>query len=298
MATAAGNPSSMFIDAIRKLRCATCSRLQGPQAPRPATATITATQFGDRVEADIFYIKDLKGRSCMVLGVVDVATRFHQAAILKSREPQDAYNALEMIWLRPFGLMVQIGVDPDTTFQGNFQERLRSHGVLVDYCAAEAHWQIGHVERQNAFLRTVLEKMVATFSATEVADLELLLASCCELYDPLPGGLLTDSNSLASTPTNDAEATAEIIRAEAMKTLCDLNVKQSLRRAMLRKTHHTRVPQLQPGQACSYWRWRKRGLKKRGGLVTARFFELWVRHHQASWHGSVPGPLRRSCHRL
>ena len=96
----------------------------------------------------------------MVLGVVDVATRFHQAAILKSREPQDAYNALEMIWLRPFGLMVQIGVDP--------------------------------------VLRTVLEKMVATFSATEVADLELLLASCCELYDPLPGGLLTDSNSLAS----------------------------------------------------------------------------------------------------
>ena len=36
----------------------------------------------------------------------------------------------------------------------------------------------------------------------------------------LQGGLLTDSNSLASTPiANDAAATAEIIRAEAIKTL-------------------------------------------------------------------------------
>ncbi|CAE7214367.1 GIP, partial [Symbiodinium sp. KB8] len=160
MANAAGTPSSMFIEAIRKLECATCSRLKGPQAPRPAASTITATQFGDRVEVDVFYLRDLQGRSCMVLGAVD----------------SDAYEALEAMWLRPFGLMVQIGLDPDTTFQGAFQERLRSHGVMVDYCPAEAHWQIGQVERQNAFLRTVLEKLVDTFAATGVEDIRLLLA--------------------------------------------------------------------------------------------------------------------------
>ena len=202
------------------------------------------------------------------------------------------------MWLRPFGLMVQIGLDPDTTFQGAFQERLRSHGVMVDYCPAEAHWQIGQVERQNAFLRTVLEKLVDTFAATGVEDIRLLLAPALHAVNSmtlsrgrsafqavfgrvprLPGGLFTDYNSLATTPTDDPAATAEIIRSEALKTICDMNVRQSFRRALLRKTHNTKVPQLQPGQACSYWRWRKRGLKKRGGWITARFL---------SWNPAAP----------
>ena len=301
LANAAGSPSSMFIEAIRKLECATCARLQGPQAPRPATTAITATQFGDRVEADVFYLRDLKGQSCMILGAVDVATRFHQAAILPSRDPEDAYRALEAMWVRPFGLMVQIGLDPDTTFQGSFQEHLRSHGVMVDYCPAEAHWQIGHVERQNAFLRTVLEKLVDTFAATGVSDIQLLLAPALHAVNSmtlsrgrsafqavfgkiprLPGGLFTDFNSLATTPIDDPAATAEIIRSEALKAICDMNVRQSFRRALLRKTHNTKVPQLEPGQACSFWRWRKRGLKKRGGWVTARFL---------SWDPASPGKM-------
>ena len=61
-----------------------------------------------------------------------------------------------------------------------------------------------------------------------------------------------------------------------------MNVRQSFRRALLRKTHNTKVPQLEPGQACSYWRWRKRGLKKRGGWITARFL---------SWDPASPGKL-------
>ena len=301
MATASGSPSSLFIEAIRKLKCSTCERLKGPQAPRPATATINAFQFGDRVEVDIFYLRDLQGRSCMILGAVDVATRFHQAGFLRSREPQDAYDVLDNIWLKPFGLMTQIALDPDTTFQGAFQERLRSHGVMVDYCAAEAHWQIGHVERQNAFLRTVLEKLVDTFAATSVTDIKLLLAPALHAVNSmtlsrgrsafqavfgrvprLPGGLLSDFNVLSATPTDDSAATAEIIRSEALKTLYDLNVRQSMRRAILRKTRDTKVPQLQPGQACSFWRWRKKGLKKRGGWITARFL---------SWDPASPGKM-------
>ncbi|CAE7840841.1 RE2 [Symbiodinium necroappetens] len=276
------------------IRMATASGSPRPQAPRPATATTNAFQFGDRVEVDIFYLRDLQGRSCMILGAVDVATRVHQAGFLRSREPQDAYDVLDNIWLKPFGLMTQIALDPDTTFQGAFQERLRSRGVMVDYCAAEAHWQIGHVERQNAFLRTVMEKLVDTFAATSVTDIKLLLAPALHAVNSmtlsrgrsalprLPGGLLSDFNVLTATPTDDPAATAEIIRLETLKTLYDLNVRQSMRRAILRKTRDTKVPQLQPGQACSFWRWRKKGLKKRGGWITARFL---------SWDPASPGKM-------
>ncbi|CAE7884771.1 RE2, partial [Symbiodinium necroappetens] len=251
VAVQTGNPSDLFLQAIRKLR----------------------------VEADIFYTRDLRGRSVIVLGVV----------------------ALERIWLRPFGLMTQIVVDPDGTFQGAFEERLRSHGVLVSYCAADAHWQIGQVERQNAFLRTVLEKMTETFAATDVDQMQLILAPSLRAVNSmvltrgrsayqavfgrvprLPGGLFTDGFALANTPTTDAAASAEIVRSEAIKAISELNTKQSLRRALLRKTRHVQVADLQPGQPCAYWRWRKRGIKKRGGWVTAKFL---------SWDPSSPGKL-------
>ena len=237
----------------------------------------------------------------MVLGVVDCATRLHQAAILPTRDPEDLYRALEQIWLRPFGLMVEIAVDPDGSFQGAFEERLRSHGVLVNFCPADAHWRIGQVERQNAFLRTVLEKLIDTFASTNTTEMQLLVAPALHAVNSmvlsrgrsayqavfgcaprLPGGLFSDSHALANTPTTDAAATAEIVRSEAIKAICDLNVKQSLRRALLRKTRNVRVADLQPGQPCAFWRWRKRGIKKRGGWVTAKFL---------SWDPGSPGKL-------
>ena len=59
-----------------------------------------------------------------------------------------------------------------------------------------------------------------------------------------------------------------------------MSVDKGLRRAILRKTRNTRVPQLEPGQRCSFWRWRKRGLRKRGAWSTARFL---------AWGPECPG---------
>ncbi|CAJ1379858.1 unnamed protein product, partial [Effrenium voratum] len=65
-------------------------------------------------------------------------------------------------------------------------------------------------------------------------------------------------------------AKGEIIRSEALKRLLDLNVSQHLRRAMLRKTVKTRVPELLDGQPCAYWRWHKKGAKKREKMAWLR----------------------------
>ena len=48
--------------------------------------------------------------------------------------------------------------------------------VFSSTSAANAHYKIAHVERQNAFLRAILEKLVDTFAATTVKDIELLIA--------------------------------------------------------------------------------------------------------------------------
>jgi hypothetical protein len=47
---------------------------------------------------------------------------------------------------------------------------------------------------------------------------------------------------------------ADILRAEAMKALAEINTSQSLRRALLRKTATPHHNQLLPGQNCAYWR--------------------------------------------
>ena len=296
-----GNPSTHFISAIRKLKCATCDRLKSPQAPPPAATMSTVTQFGDQVELDIFYVRKLDGENVMVLGIVDVATRFHQAAVLSGRAPEIAYEAFERVWLRPFGLPVLVAADPDGCFQGDFQNRLESHGTLVEHCPPDAHWKIAHVERQNAFLRTILEELVDTFSATSASEMDLLIAPSLHAANSmvlsrgrsafqavfgkvprLPGGLFMDNQALAVSPMTDLAATAERVRSEAVKAIADMNVQQSIRRAILRKTRHLRIPDLEPGSPCCFWRWRRRGQKKRGGWVTAKFL---------SWDLSAPTKL-------
>ena len=90
----------------------------------------------------------------------------------------------------------------------------------------------------------------------------------------LLNGNFNDPMVLATSPSiaqvdQSAGFRAEFIRCEALKRLHELDCSQHLRRALLRKTRTTKIADLQPGQA--YWRWTRRGSKKRGGWVMARF---------------------------
>ena len=49
---------------------------------------------------------------------------------------------------------------------------------LLEHCAPEAHHQIGMVERRNALLRTILEKLVDQFTATTIDELLYAFGSC------------------------------------------------------------------------------------------------------------------------
>ena len=88
------------------------------------------------------------------------------------------------------------------------------------------------------------------------------------------GGLLQDDRSLVTHDVGPGTIRPDILRAEAMKALAEINTSQSLRRALLRKTATSHQHDLLPGQNCAYWRWqnpRGRSTKKRGAWVVARF---------------------------
>ena len=165
---------------------------------------------------------------------------------------------------------------------------------------------IGAVERRNAILRIVMEKLIDQWAAKTSEDVEFLLTPALHALNSstftrgrrafqagfgrvprLPGGVITDDTSITTNPStlnepNNLLAKVELARSEAQRHLLELNVSQQLRRALLRKTSITRYPNFQPGQPCAYWRWQRKGVKKRGSWIISRVL---------SWDPSAPQRL-------
>ena len=188
-----GNIPDAAFECARKLRCATCERLRPPQAPRPSTTTKPFMgQFGDEVQMDVVYCRTLNSTTIMVLGAVDRATGFHQAAIIPDRNSSTMFESFEQMWLKPFGLPLKIVCDPDTSFKGDFQHRLQALGVNVEHCPPEAHYVIGAVERRNAIFRLIFEKLVDQFGAQEMEQCPTLIMATCHA---LNSGIRTHGRS-------------------------------------------------------------------------------------------------------
>ena len=90
--------------------------------------------------------------------------------------------------------------------------------------------------------------------------------------------VLATSSPVADLEHDNPMHRAELVRAEAIKALHDLDISRHVRRALLRKTRITKVADLKPGQKCAFWRWSKRGSKKRGSWVIGRFLS-WDPSH-------------------
>ena len=296
-----GSPSQRMIDAVRKLRCSTCERLKMPQQPRPsALPSLQPRQFCDEIQSDVVFVRTTSGMAIPILGMVDVATNLHQAGCLPEKSSESAFKLFEKLWLRPYGLPVKIRCDPDPLFQGHCKDGLEALGIEVEFCPAEAHWTIATIERRNAVLRTVLEKMIDTNAATDVDSVEGLLSPTLHALNSIsmtkgrsayqavfgrvprvPGcDILADPVALASSP-GDAAVRSEQIRAEALRRIAEFAVDRGIRRALLRKTRATGIADISPGEPCAFWRWRRKGPHKRGGWAMARFL-AWDPSHVGS----------------
>ncbi|CAE7467549.1 CML10, partial [Symbiodinium pilosum] len=130
--------------------------------------------------------------------------------------------------------------DPGGEFGGKVTTFHMRHGVLRETVPAEAHFRIGKIERRNALMRSLVERVV-----DERGLDQCLIAVLRTINSPgerplQPPGLMRP----------------EILRAEAMKALAEHTASSAIRRAVLRKAHHQQnLRDLQPGQAVAFWRW-------------------------------------------
>ena len=134
-------------------------------------------QFGDVVQMDIFYTRDLTGRNYAVLGCICESTHLHQAGVISDRTPQSVLECLDTMWFKPYGYPLQIKTDCDGAFQGAFIDAANENGIHVDYASPENHAEIGLVERHNSTLRSILERIVDCRGVTDDFNMKIAITA-------------------------------------------------------------------------------------------------------------------------
>ena len=196
-----GITSDSIIKCIKAMECDACRRSVGPRAPNPASSSggQTIGQFADNLQADIFYLRDITSKNYPILGIICEATHLHAAIRLESRRPDDVLNGFQDAWFRNFGFPLQLNVDDDGCFKGNFHDAMDDAGVFLHFIAPEAHHQIGTIERHNGTLRAILEKIVDSTPCATTDEIDRAVISGVYAKNAATWQLLARSLALAWT---------------------------------------------------------------------------------------------------
>ncbi|CAE8672696.1 unnamed protein product, partial [Polarella glacialis] len=294
MLCAQGTVSGAVLTTAKCLLCGTCERNKLVARNRPAKVLgHFLGMFGDKVIGDIFFTIDIKRTVRMVLGLICDSSLLHQAGRLLSRTPPEVLQLIRTLWLRPFGFPVVLVLDQDGAFMGDVKDYFEAAGVEIRYAAAEAHHQIGRVERHNYILRRILEKVIDAMAVVDDEGFEAALDAALYAKNSgikhygrtpyqvafgrvprLPGFLLDEPSGLI-TASNQSESHVrqDIYRAEAIKAMAEAQVDSELTKAILRQTVHTHESdKLVPGARCAFWRDQVRNRKgSRGAYVLGTF---------------------------
>ena len=106
-----------------------------------------------------------------IFNIADYGTTMQQAGIVRVGEhnsvPSSA-NCLDFFhrgWVRPYGWPRYVAVDRGTHNRGVFAQTLAKNGVRINTAALESPEQIGQVERKNATLKHMLNKVIKETNA-------------------------------------------------------------------------------------------------------------------------------------
>ena len=130
-----------------------------------------AGYFGETLQADIVFLRLIDGKNVPVLEMTCEANSYHDAKALRTKNPDEVLKAILEIWYRALGLPLGFKADPGGEFGGEVLTFHTRHGILHETIPAEAHHRIGRIERRNALLRTIVERIV---DERGVATIEML----------------------------------------------------------------------------------------------------------------------------
>lgn len=287
MLTMNGIKNQQVLDAVDALECDSCIRTKGPERPPPSGIPQEGyLQFGDAVQMDIFFVRDIASKNYMFVGVIDEVTHLHIAFLTQSRNPAEISFRFQIAWVRPFGWPLKLKTDPDSAFRSDFEADLNEAGCYVDFVPPESHHRMGLIERHNATMRALMERCIDSRGTTGEDNMELVATAASfaknactwsagrppyiAAFGRIPRmglDLLSDENGLVAGSTrSEVHHQASLLRAEAQQHLAAMSVDSGFRRALLRKTSAEQIVDVPIGSVVAYWRWTAKSSKKRGGF--------------------------------
>ena len=120
-----------------------------------------------------------------VLSVVDLATRYTAAVLLRSEQSEEHIRGLERCWIAHFGAPQRLITDEGRGWLSQVFEswtNAGAHGIEHVVAPGEAHERLAIVERRHAILRKSIEVYMDDMQLTEASGITV---SCWILSDPM-----------------------------------------------------------------------------------------------------------------
>ena len=155
--------SEEALQRAKAFSCTTCEANRRPADAIPARPS-GAQGFNEKVGMDIKYLQGWRpGQKIPCLNIVDYGGSYQQMVPLPSRDTGELIRTTYRThWLAWAGVPEEIVLDPS---QPNLSESLcrpcEEEGSRVRHTAAEAHWQLGKVERHGGLFQVLFLKVLS-----------------------------------------------------------------------------------------------------------------------------------------
>ena len=169
-----------YIDAAKSHRCNTCEQAK-PKPPTHKVSMPRPYEFNHEIGIDVVEVKDITGTVYDILNIVDYGTTFEQAFIVREARTngtpssQSCLEAFVNGWVRPFGWPKLVAVDRGLHNRGVFGTTLAKKGIRFRPAGLESPEQIGRVERRNAVLKHLLDKVTKETNVGDRKAMEMAL---------------------------------------------------------------------------------------------------------------------------
>ena len=143
-------------EAAQSYKCLACAKYKKPNDAAPA-ATQKAQNFNEIVQADVFWTRRGSTKYA-IMSMVDMATRYTAACLLRSERSEEYIKALERFWIAHFGVPGLLMTDEGRPWlSGIMDEWTSAHGMQHKVAPGEAHERLAIVERRHALIRKAVE---------------------------------------------------------------------------------------------------------------------------------------------
>ena len=318
------NASQQALERVQYLQCQVCSNQQRPAAPLPANTSRTC-QFNEKLGLDVKYLPGWNpGQKVACVNLVDYASSFQMMVPIGRRETGALLKqALSEKWVSWAGPPQILRLDPAQPNLGEMlSEFCSSHGISIEQTPADAHWQLGKVERHGQWFQRILSRVLDECRPSNEAEWQTCVVQTQSAKNTLiseqgaspyqyvfgrnprvPTDLLQDSPDVAASEAvmaDDGLQRANAVRQAARKSVLEVQDDRALRAALRARPRVARP--FCSGDWVFYWRTQKsiEGHRIEGGrwygtaMVLGHIGKNVVVAHRRSIMRCAPEQLRHA----